>query len=133
MTLTLSSSSLAFFRSAFIGYAVTDPRVGPGSQIVQISSMSVTSLLETIAVGVDSCACCRRVLKVVTQADQLHRRGRPNLIDGTTLMRLTPLLQRAGIARGITYFANSRSQFYERLVKVTWLVSGLDQGRCTTP
>ena len=43
MTFTMSSSSLAFFFSTFMGYIVTGLPGGRGSQSVQSSSMSGTA------------------------------------------------------------------------------------------
>ena len=45
MTFTMSSSSLAFFFSTFMGYATTPEPTESGSQSVQSSSMSGTSCL----------------------------------------------------------------------------------------
>jgi len=43
-TLTISSSSLALLRPAFIGYVVTRASLGKGSQTMHISSMSTVEL-----------------------------------------------------------------------------------------
>ena len=134
ITLTTSSSSRAFFRSTFIGNAVTRVGIGKGRQRVHKSSMSGNfSSDDGPAASGSTCDeekkachethCVRYASKMYIACPFSHL-----FVYHLEAMGFTPWLKGTAVAKRVVYFTDSRPKLDESLISIAWSVRAVNHG-----